>query len=301
MPDTLRMVWEGVDGSSWELLDPLSPVRLLSIQGLGMPQFLHQWSESGARDELRYEDTAWGSNIALMTVEVGDDYPIPGRRTRRRDEEWRELDRAWDRALSAEEEGTLVVISDAGRRSLKLRLNTPNPIPADKNPADRGLATYTLDMVAGEHPWWQGDTVDSEFAWSEETEPFFGGATGEVLLFISQTTDTESARISNLGDREAWPVWWAEGPFETVHLGVGDRVVVLPIPQDVGRRIHVDSYRNTITDEAGQSLWPLMGFATPTFAPIPPGGSVPLHIELVGASSGAKVGVSITPRYRRPW
>lgn len=301
MPDTMRMIWDGVDGSSWDLLDPLSPVRLVSVQGLGMPMFTQEWTESGGRDELRYEDTLWGSTSLVLAVEVGDDYPLPGRRTRRRDEEWRELDRAFHRSLSAERTGVFAVETGIGRREMRLRLNTPPQIPGDKNPADRGLASYVLDLVAGEAPWWTGAEVSQSFSWSSSGAPFFGGSFGDVLLYISPTADTSRARILNPGDREAWPRWWAKGPITGVHLGVGSQYVSLPFGLDTEKYVYVDSYAQTITDEAGKSLWPLMGFSDAIFAPIPAGGEVELNVLLSGAAEGAAVGVSITPRYSRPW
>lgn len=298
MADTLELLWEGVDGSVWSLLDRSSPVQVTALDGLGLPQFTQQFATSSARDGRRYEGTTWGENTVTMTVTVGDPRP----RGRRRGDQWRALDGAWWSSLSPENTGQLVVVSGAGRRSLKLRLDQAPPPPPGRNPALSGEATYTLQLTADDQPWWAGEKVEATFGWSEGIgEPFFGGPDGEVLLFISAQSETDTSAIANPGDRAVFPDWWARGPFDSLRLGLGDRTVLLPFAREDGQMVFIDSAAQTITDENGVSLWPLMGFEDPTFAPIPSGGRVPLVTELENPGPGSAVGVSLTPLHRRPW
>lgn len=296
--DTLQILWEGADKSTWQLSDRSSPVQVLELEGLGLPALTQRRVKAAAFAGERYQGTTWGVGSLRMRVMVGDPN---GARPPRTGDAWRELDRAWRRSVSAETPGKLVVISGAGRRELAVRLEDPIAPPAGVNPGLRGLAVYDYSLTADDQPWWAGEEVTAEFVWSSGGEPFFGGLSGDVLFFISPSSQTESATITNPGDREAWPRWYARGPFDEVEIGVGDKTVTLPFGVARDGIVLVDSYEQTITDVAGNSLWRLMGFSNPTFAPIPAGAGMPLVTRLTGASAGAAVGLSLTPLYEAPW
>lgn len=300
MADTLRVLWVGADGSTWDLLDPLSPARAVALEGLGLPGFTQQRAESGAVDGRRYEGTTWNENTLSLTVEVSDAYIPAGWDRRRTGDDWRAVDAAWRRSVSAEVPGRLAVISGVGRRELELLLDGPAPPPPGINPGLQGRAVYQLDMVAGDNPWWTGPDVTETFRWAGDGLPFFGGA-GDTLFYISDASETESASITNPGDRPAWPRWMAEGPFTSLKLGIGDVVVPLPFALAAKQKVYVDSRAQSIVDGGGVNLWPLMGYTDPTFAPIPAGEQVPLTTELVGAEQGAQVSVALTPLYQGPW
>lgn len=304
----MRVVWEGWDGSRWDLLDPRSPTFALSLEGLGLPGFTQQTTKLGSRDGLRYESTIWDANTVILTIKVGDEYPAPGQRHRRRGAAWRTLDRSFRRSFSAEEQGRLIVITEVGERWLNLRLDAPFNPPPEINPAEIGTATYVIGLTADDEPWWVGAKIaPPPFAWSDDNKPFFVEdpdvvEPDEVGLYIAEDAATNTARLANPGDRPAWPEWWAQGPASEVHVGVGEDYVVLPFGLAEGRKVYINSRDESITDEAGNSLWELMGYADPTsFRPIPPGGESPLYIRLIGATSQARVGVSIVPRYEAPW
>ena len=299
--DTLKIEWEGADGSIWDLIDPRSPVHAVSLEGLGMPGLTNQWTQSAAYDGQRYESTSWGSNIVTMTIHVGDIYPPAGAIKRRTGDAWRVLDRAFRKSISAEKEGRLIVTSDVGRRYLNLRLDGPVSFPSEMNPALMGKAVYVLAMTAGDEPWWTGDPIPAEFPWEGPGHPFFGGPGGEDLLYISASNEKGRGEIVNPGDREAWPVWWAEGPVEGVQIGVGGEFANIPITLGANQRIYVDSRRETITNEDGDSLWLLMGFEDPIFAPIPARGEAELYVRLIEGRPGSAVGLSLVPRYDGPW
>lgn len=300
MADTLEVWWEGADGSLWSLLDRSSPVHATSIDGLGMPGFTNRWAELAGFDGQRYEGTTWGANTVNLTVTVSDPIRVPYPTGRRKRDDWRALDAAWRRSLSAEKPGRLTVVSGAGRRTLELRLDAPFATPP-KNPGARGQATYQHVLTAGDRPWWEGEEIPHEYEWSAVSQPFFGGADGQVLLYISKSSTSDRATIVNPGDREAWPRWWARGPFTSVALGIGGDTVRLPISLGDKQKVFVDSFEQSITDEAGANLWPLMGYANPTFGPIPAGEEVPLAITFTGPAAGAALGVSIVPRFHGPW
>jgi hypothetical protein len=302
--DTLKMWWEGADGSLWDLVSPLSPVFAVSIEGLGMPGFLNQWSVSGARDGQRYESTQWGANTITMVVQVGDTYTPAGFSRRRTGDDWRELDSAWRKSLSAESEGRLIVETETGgRRCLGLRLDAKPSTPTESNPAVQGKAIYVYTLTAGGEPFWLGDPITVEFPWEFDDHPFFSedGEPDDVGLYVARDAATEAAQLFNPGDREAFPKWWAQGPFEEAHVGVGDDYLVLPISVGGQQRIYVDSYEQSITDETGSSLWPLIGHADPLFPALPADSQVRLHTSLIDAAEGALIGITLVPRYDGPW
>ena len=300
--DTLQVLWEGCDGSTWDLLDPFSPVRATNLLGLGLPGFTQQFSEAAAVDGRVYEGTTWGANTVTMTVLVGDDYVPDGYTERRTGEAWRALDRSWRASLSPELTGNLVVISGVGRRQLELRLAPEVPTPdGGIQPGHRGKAIYEYTLTADDNPWWTGEEQSDFWEFKDESQPFFGGATGSVLLYISPASAIQSAAIPNPGSRPVPPRWWARGRYASLSVGVGDVMQDLPFPLDQGQEVHVDSATQTITDADGNSLWPLMGYADATFPAIPAGELVPVRIELTGAQPGAGVGVSVRPRFNGPW
>jgi hypothetical protein len=304
--DTLRIEWIGHNGIRWNLLDPQSPVFALAIQGLGMPAFEQQRRKLGSRDGSSYEGTTWNENTLMLTVKVGDEYVQPGFRHRRRGADWRALDNQFRSSFSAEEQGKLLVTSESGERWLNLRLDQPMELPAERNPAEIGSATYVLDLTADNEPWWVGSPVSERFTTATDDAPFLVPdpdpiADDEVGLYVADDGEASVARILNPGDRAAWPQWWAEGPVSEVHIGLDEQYVVIPFSIAENQRVLVDSYHQSITDESGNSLWSLMGFTDVTFAAIPAGGEVPLHIRLLNAGAGAKVGVTIVPRFDGPW
>lgn len=302
--DTLRIVWEGWDGSRWDLLNPRSATFALSIEGLGMPAFTQQKTKIGSRDGSRYEGTTWEENSLVATIKVGDEYLAPGFSRRRRGEQWRALDRAFCRSFSPEHKGRLIVTSGVGDRWLNLRLDAPITPPAGSNPAEVGTATYVIGLTADDDPWWIGPDETASFDWSTDEGVFFQDPVpaDEVGLYIAVDGALDQPGIPNPGDRPAWPQWWAQGFAEEVHFGIGDDFVVLPFRLAEGAKVYVDSYNQTIVDEVGTSLWPLMGFNDPSkFSPIPPGDLVSLHTRLLGGQPGAAIGLRLTPRYSKPW
>lgn len=306
MADTLRILWEGHNGTTWDLINPTSPTFAVSIDGMGMPGFTSQWTVSGARDGQRYEGTDWNANHIILTVQVGDTYTADGYDRPRKGADWRALDRQFRRSFSTEHEGKLIVETEAGRRTLALRLDDVIPPPSQANPALLGTATYVIPLVAGDEPFWLGEPVTDEFIWSTDNTPFFvaSGDTvpaDEVDLFISEDSAINAATFGNPGDRPAYPIWWVEGPMDEVHIGVGDEYAVLPFSIAENHRVYVDTYRETITNASGDSLWPLMGFNDPLFPPISAETESPLHVVMIGASGNARVGITLVPRYDWPW
>lgn len=301
MARLLQVLWTGADGSDWDLTNWRSTTQLVALDGLGMPSFTNQYAVSGSRDGRRYEGTTFAQATLTITVSVGDIDPLPGRNKRRTGDEWRELDRAWRKSLSPILTGTLTIVTDTTTRRIRLRLAQPTVIPPSADPGLIGEATYVHVLTADDQPWWEGDSIPAEFTQGAAAQPFFGGTGGTTLLYISEANQLAQATLANPGDRPAYPLWWARGPFTSATLGIGSQVVVIPFARAADEYVYVNSAEETITDNNGDSLWPLMGFSDPTFAPIEPGESIELITSLADPTPTSAVGVSITPLYEGPW
>lgn len=306
MPRSIQVLWTAYSGRVWDLTDLKSPVQLVSLDGLGMPTFTQQFAVSGARDGRRYEGTNYGQATPTMTVSVGDIMPLPGRKRRRTGTEWRGMDRDWRRAVHPEKLGKLTIVTETTRRNLQLRLDQPTFIPPVADPAIIGEATYVHPLTADDQPWWEGEELPATFINGVASRGFFTGGSG-AKLYISESNRVGAATITNIGDRDVYPKWWARGPFTSATVGVGDQLVTIPFPRGENQYVYIDSGRETIVDDNGVSLWPLMGFADPTFAAIQPGESVKLVTVLENGSSatsdklGSGIGLSIVPLFEGPW
>lgn len=302
MTRSLQALWTGADGSMWDLTSLRSTVNLVALDGLGVPTFNQQFSESGARDGRRYEGTQFRQSELTLQVSVGDVDPLPGRKRRRRDDEWRRLDAAWRKAVSPERTGTLTLVTGGGdvRRSIDLRMAQPALVPPGRDPALIGEATYTYVMTADDQPWWRGAPVQATFAKGADGKPFFSGGSGN-RLYISETDRLGTATLTNDGDRPAYPMWFAKGPFTSAEVGLGEESIGIRFARVANQYVFVESAREAIYDENQRSLWPLMGFTDPTFAPIPPKQTVELRTVLNDSTEDSAIGVSLIPLYESPW
>ena len=158
----------------------------------------------------------------------------------------------------------------------------------------RGWASYGVSLIA-DNPFWTGEPVRRTWSQSDALD-FYGG--GDAPAFnISSGSQLSSAKLTNEGDLEAWPVWTIRGPLTSVTVGVDGETV------QWNTTMAADDILVIETDPTVQSAW-LNGvdvtgqLGTADFAPIPAGDEVPLSLTMAGTGS---VEASITPRYYRAW
>jgi hypothetical protein len=229
-----------------------------------------------------------------MNILVGDQVP-PYRRA----DDWRFLDGLFWSSLSTDELATLVI---NGERKLFFRLDQDNEFDFDKDPALLGKAVYPVACIA-DWPLWQGDSITVAFPWAPDPgTDYYGGAAGVGPPFIiTDASLFSSAMIANPGDFPAWPKWTLRGQAGIVSVGVGDSIISLPFGLNTGDVVIIDTSEETITDDQGNNLWPLMGYAPIDMAPIPPGDLVPIRIGMEDAQAGAEITIELTPQFRRAW
>ena len=120
---------------------------------------------------------------------------------------------------------------------------------------------------------------------------------GMPLLRIRSASQLSSAKLTNEGDLEAWPVWTIKGPLTSVTVGIDGATVQWNVALTSTDILVID------TDPTVQSAW-LNGadvtsqLGTANFAPIPAGLEMPLSLTMAGTGS---VEASISPRFYRAW
>lgn len=222
-------------------------------------------------------------------------------------DEWLVRQREFFNTIRPDREGVWRVSHNGRARTLRLTGVFNDSYAYELDPLREGWAPYGVALEA-DQPFWEGDAVTRGPWKGADAVNFYGGdesgATGATPFYLSAAETLADATMSNPGDVDAYPVWTIDGDLDDIQVGVGD-VVVEPANVDAGKRLVIDTDpRNTtallgdIPSEGepftGADVTAALGFQS--FAPIPPGGSVPIHVEGVGAGS---VTCTLTPLYFR--
>lgn len=284
------MVWTGWDGSVWDLTDPRAGVFVQGkgVEGLGMPTFQDWTGESPAVHGQAFRGYRVEPRSVFWPIYLYSDAGSV---------DWLALDRAFWRSLQPGKHGKWTLETPGGgRRSLSCRFVDDGRKAFQKDPAWRGWESYPVSLIADENPFWTGDPVRRIWAQSNAVD-FYGGAAKGPPLYIISGSQLSTAKITNDGDLEAWPVWTITGPLTSVTVGVDGATVQWTVTLLAGDILVID------TDPRVQSAW-LNGvdvtdqLGTADFAPIPAGLERPLSLTMAGTGS---VEASITPRYFRAW
>lgn len=280
----LPMTWTGVDGSMWDLADPLgaSPGMGRGVQGLHLPS-----------------TTVFKSSTPLVpgTDLVG--YSIDERTVY-----WPLIFKgktilAWQQAYSAffdsfhpVKTGIWTVGDGEARRELPLAGVFDGGYAFDIDPFTTGKALIGLELTAP-RPLWRGKPITRSFG-GESGVPFIPPEKAPTY-YISPAATFGAAAIRNPGNEPAYLRYQVEGPLDLLQLGIGEALIDVPFPIPAGSTLRIDtdpaSAFATLDDaDATRAL----GFQM--FAPVPAGGETPLTIV---ASGAGKVTVTLTPLYWR--
>lgn len=292
---TLPVRLHGVDGQVWDLLHPHSPVWIVDgFSGLHMPEIQAQASTFARVPGRKWRGRTFKPRTVAMQIHVGDQQP-----PFRTGQAWRELDADfWDSLpIGSDTEVKLEV----GNRFLMCRLEE-SPAVMPKDPAIRGSQKYNLELVA-DRPFWREDDAVYPFVYDSESANYYGGISGVGPPFlISAGSVFAQAVVVNTGDVDAFVRWDITGPG-TIVVGVDEDRVPMPFPLDAGQVIRIDSdpLKQTITDSAGNNLWPLMGASRIGFSPIPARSSKQLYIDVDAPGPGTSVIASFSREFFRAW
>lgn len=276
--------WVGWDGSSFDLSNRWSPVFLTDggVEGLSMPPHQAWTGSSPAVHGQYYRGHVVEPRPVFWPLFVYSDGSS---------EDFLEVDRRLWRSLQPGKHGRWSVTTErGGTRSLSCRFVDDGQHAYTVDPVRRGWAKYGVSLVA-DVPFWEGAPVSRVWAQSA-VEDFYAQ---RMPLRIVSGSQLSSARITNEGDLEAWPVWKIKGPLTSVTVGVDGRTVQWDVELTVDDTLVIDS------DPAVQMAWAngldsthLLGAAD--FAPIPAGENRPLSLTMAGTGS---VEATITPRFYR--
>lgn len=293
----LSVVWEGWDGSVWDLHDPDRGVYLLpEVTGWHFPGFDRQTSKSPARAGQRFRRARAKERTVEWNVLVWSDLSS---------EAWLDVDEAWWHSVSPEKPGRLRVTTPAGRtRHLSLLLNdTDGGYSYRYDPAEAGWAVYPVTMIADD-PYWVGEPIEE--SWEAEVPQEFFDPAGSPEFHIASESRIETATMTNPGDVSAWSTWRVTavtGAVTSTTVTVAGGSFTLPAIAE-GKTAVTDTGRGTThlgtwDDAAKQLLDPveISGQVTPWRPrPIPAGQAVPIGIDMDGFG---KVTAKIEPRYYR--
>lgn len=282
----MTQTWTGWDGSVWNLTDAASPVRLKQgIRGLSMPPVRRYATESPAVPGSRWRGAVPEERDVFWPLAVYSG----------RGQGWHDQDRAFWKTMDPERPGVWAFEQPDGEvRRLRCRFVDDGEHTFTRNPGGSGWQMYGVTLVA-EQPYWEG-TAQARYFGADPPVTFF---TADATVFALDPGQTvASAVIDNPGDVDAYPVWTITGPTDSAVLGVGGRLIEVPLAVPDGQSLVVDPRpaAQTAILSTGEDVTGLLGAVD--FAPVPPGESVALSLELVGDGF---ISASLTPLHYRAW
>lgn len=285
----------GVDGSGWNLTTGYEGVKLLGgLGGVLDPEFTAFWTER-IGDGDRWRGTRLRRREMQWRVRVGDG-SLTGM-------DWRNLDRAWWRAINRDLVGLLDVrLEDLTHRYIPVRLAQSTGQAVDFDPALTGTALYLITVVADD-PYWRGDDLTETWTFTPTGEDFYGGASGGGLgpdYYISASGGFGEAMVTNPGDVPAWPRWKITGPTSGALLTVNGHTIAVPTPIPALTSRYIVTNPPDVFGDFVEPRWSEMTGSL-DFAAVPVGATVPVTVTVSSPDVGTAVEMTITPRYERAW
>lgn len=279
------MYWTGVDGSVWSLVDPThGSVMMPGVRGFSMPPITHYKDKYASVPGSRWRGFNVEEREVFWPIQIFHDGSS---------QDWIERDRAWWKSLHPGGTGTWTVVQpDGTRRHLRCRFVNDGTGEFPFDPASTGWQNYGITMVA-ESPFWEGDPVSPKAWITGEGVPFFNGTD----LTISPGYGLDAAKLKNDGDEPAYLTWTVTGPATDAQVGVPGNIITIPFEVPEGQTLVIDT--NPLHQSArmgGVNKMAQLGVRE--FAPLPPGDSITLSLDMTGAGS---IGATFTPQYFRAW
>jgi hypothetical protein len=284
LPEPLRMVWTGFDGSVWPLTRPdaVNPRMRRGVKGLHLPPV-----------DVFQESTPLVPGVDILG------YSLPGRsvywplqfRARSR-EQWEIEHAAFFDSFHPVQTGEWAVGDGDKRRTLRLTGVFDGDYSFDRDPFLGGLAVIGIELFAP-RPLWRGKEIKKTFGGDEGID-FIPAEPGDDY-YPSPTATFSQASIENPGNEPAYVTWVATGPLTGLQMGVGDALIEVPFDVAEGETLTIDTDpANQYATLNGEDVTRELGFQL--FAPVPARGTTPLTIT---ASPTGTVEAKLTPLYWR--
>ncbi|WP_032380949.1 hypothetical protein [Rhodococcoides fascians] len=288
-PATIELI--GVDGSRWTLSGP----------GQGLEGVELATNPIGIYDAP--VTTIWNATAFQIGASPG------GYRTNKRDIvfavnvwateslEWEDVDSAWRKAWAYDRDSTLVITTEYGARSLKLRMSEQPDFKPKNDPHLKQWAVITMTCAAGNPYWYEKDVTDS---WTSTLDTRgIDPATGVTRI------DRGFVTVSNPTDLPIWLKWvlkapgrWMVPDFSWKDDDWAERKILMPsqLPQE-DVVINSDPMEDQAVSLNGSQFWARMNGVSFLF-PVPP---YTKKTQIPVSVSGAYAGTGIQVRCPRPW
>jgi len=279
----MSVLWEGWDGSVWDLNNRDGGVVLLSsVEGLHAPRITRHTSSSLAIPGNRLRGWHAEARDVFWPIYLFGDSS----------EGWQRRNSAFFKTIHPDRAGTWRVRAGGHTRTLRLTGVFDDAHSYKFDPFVVGWARHGITLEAAQ-PYWEGEKVTAGPWKAPEIGDFFGA--GGPPFFISSSNSFAKAVIINPGDLESWGVWTAVGPLNDVELGVGGAVITVPFDVPAGQVLVIDTDpRNPTATMNGVDMTTALGLQE--YAPVPDGDEVELH---VGASGSGEIQYDLIPLYFR--
>lgn len=288
----ISLIWEGADGSVWDL--HTGPVRLTAegTQGLGSALF-----------DVKTSDRAVGGGVTFNGYRVRDRsvvlplYLIP---TATETDFWGVWNAFWA-SLRVEAAGRLIVTTPQGQRWVTARFGGDGNRVFKTDPTidRRTPITVILDVDAGV---WFSDEITHTVPQAVSPPWGFFGPDGRAPSFwlYGPTSAEGRFRIENPGDEPVWLRWVVQGPASgEIALGIDGSFLRGSVVLVEGESLTVDTAPHTrtfflrrasgVVEDAAEL------FSTQEFAPVMPGGSI-VQAKVQGSPT---ITASFNPAFRR--
>lgn len=288
----LSIVWEGSDGSTWDLLRGPARASVAGIKGLGKPDSDDQVSTTAGKDGQRFRSVRLKPRTVFVPIRFkGDASTDVGG-----------LQREFWRSLRIGRRGRFIVTHPDGQiRTLTARFSDDGNYAYKVNPYTVFTDAIGLTFVADD-PWWYGEPVEVAYRLDPSGNVnFFGGGDPAVVnsgppFYLSPSSGSQTYEISNPGDTDAWVTWGIGGDAAAFSVGVGTHLVAASVTIPAGSLLEINTDPLAQTALLDGVRVPFQNFTAVDFAPIPEGESQPLAISITGSGT---VSARITPRYER--
>lgn len=296
-----RIVWEGWDGSEWELTNPRSPAFITDggMRGFGRPQFTRYKTEAPAVAGSRYRGFRTSEREVFLPLYMWSDSGST---------DFLNWDEQFQATMHPDRPGTLTVAAADGRstRSLRCRFSDDESDGLDRDPAFRGWCPFGVRLIA-EAPYWQGPPLSYTFQ-QADLKPFYSSPGAlPFAVQISRGSTIETASVRNDGDVDGFLRHAVHGPTTSVTI----KGTEFPFAIADGKAVILDTnpasgwvawqYDVTV-DDAGQFVYSNTGvdrskdLGAVDFSPVETGQSVAVPMTMVG---NGLVVTTITPNYFR--
>lgn len=218
------VILTGVDGEVWEFGDPLCPVRLKYVKGLGGADFTIEDTEGVGQAGVTFVATNDKPNVVTLGANLG---PVPKSQGMDLLSRWRQTLGRGSSLISGGPLMKLEIVQSERYQWMRLTNKLESPFEQMDNV---GWMFEDVDLRSDE-TWWRTDPIVKEF-----TAAQFAGAT-----------------IDNLGTEPVWPFIRIDGPISSPTLSwAGQPAVSLP-SLTAGQWLEIESDPDwwAITDQAG--------------------------------------------------